>query len=92
MLFSEIYGSYYSAVAQILSKAVDGSLTGKELSAVVQETAFGESILTIPTALKEERWALLDQNYQTFIQHSPVMPLTASETAICTFCATSGMA
>lgn len=79
MLFSEVYGSYYSAVAQILSKAVDGSLTGKELSAVVQETAFGESILTIPASLKEERWPLLDQNYQTFIQHSPVMPLTALE-------------
>ena len=26
MLFSEIYGSYYTAVAQILSRAVEGSL------------------------------------------------------------------
>ena len=47
MLFSEIYGSYYTAVAQILSRAVDGSLTGKELTGIVQDTAFGA--IHIPT-------------------------------------------
>jgi len=79
MLFSEIYGSYYSAVAQILSRAVDGTLTGKEISAIVQETAFGESLLTIPAALKEERWMFLDQDYKTCIRHHPASPLTTLE-------------
>ena len=77
MLFSEIYGSYYTAVAQILSRAVEGSLTGKELTVIVQETAFGESLLTIPSALKEERWPFLDLNLNTPVQHEPAMPLSA---------------
>ena len=77
MLFSEIYGSYYTAVAQILSRAVEGSLTGKELTVIVQETAFGESLLTIPSALKEERWPFLDLNLNTPVQHDPAMPLSA---------------
>ena len=76
MLFSEIYGSYYTAVAQILSRAVEGSLTGKELTVIVQETAFGESLLTIPSALKEERWPFLDLNLNTPVQHEPAMPLS----------------
>lgn len=76
MLFSEIYGSYFTAVSRILDKAVEGGLTGKELSAIVQETAFGESLLTIPSSLKEEKWPFLDGNYQTCIRHEPTMPLT----------------
>ncbi len=76
MLFSEIYGSYFSAVARILERAVEGTLDGKALYAVVRETAFGESLLTIPAAIAEERWPLLDRDYGTPIRHSPTMPLT----------------
>ena len=76
MLFSEIYGSYYTAVAQILSRAVDGSLTGKELTGIVQDTAFGESLLTIPTALKDEKWPFLDRSLETPVRHKPTMPLS----------------
>ncbi len=76
MLFSEIYGSYFNAVAYILGRAVDGNLTGRELNAIVRETAFGESLLTIPSAIAEERWPVLDRNYRTPIRHRPTMPLT----------------
>ncbi len=76
MLFSEIYGSYFTAVASVLARAVDGSLTGKELSSIVQETAFGESLLTIPSALAEEKWPLIDRDYHTPIRNKPTMPLT----------------
>ena len=48
MLFSEIYGNYFTALARILAKAVEGNLTGKEMNAIIQNTAFGESLLTIP--------------------------------------------
>ena len=77
MLFSEIYGSYFSAVAYILGRAVDGTLTGRDLNAIVLETAFGESLLTIPAAIAEERWPLLDRELRTPIRHRPTMPLTA---------------
>lgn len=76
MLFSEVYGSYFNAVAYILDRAASGTLTGAELSAIVQETAFGESLLTIPSAIREERWPLIDRNLQTPIQNRPTMPLT----------------
>ena len=76
MLFSEIYGSYFNAVAYILDRAVSGTLTDGELSSIVQETAFGESLLTIPSAITEERWPLIDRSLQTPIQNIPTMPLT----------------
>lgn len=76
MLFSEIYGSYFNAVASILERAVAGTLTGRELNAIVQEAAFGESLLTIPAAIAEEQWPLLDREYHTPIRHRPTMPLT----------------
>ena len=76
MLFSEIYGNYFTALARILAKAVDGNLTGKEMNAIIQNTAFGESLLTIPSALDEERWPFLDGRYHTYIRREPTMPLT----------------
>ena len=76
MLFSEIYGNYFTALARILAKAVDGNLTVKEMNAIIQNTAFGESLLTIPSALDEERWPFLDGRYHTYIRREPTMPLT----------------
>ena len=65
MLFHEIYGSYYQTAAAILSQAVRGSLTGKELNALVREHAFGESLLSIPDGLKGEKWRLLHKDLTT---------------------------
>lgn len=76
MLFSEIYGSYYQAVARILSKAVAGTLDGKALGQIVQETAFEESLLTIPQALTSGQWPLLMPDYSTPLLREPAMPLT----------------
>ena len=44
MLFSEIYSSYYNAVAKILEMAVEQTLTGKRLNDAVMEQAFEESL------------------------------------------------
>lgn len=76
MLFSEIYGSYYQTVAKILSRAVEGTLDGKDLYGIVRETAFAESLLTIPQALTSGRWPLLDPDYSTLLSQRPAMPLT----------------
>ena len=79
MLFHEIYGSYYHTVASILKEAVRGDLTGKSLSTLVQEQAFGESLLTIPDGLKGGKWRLLYQDYSTPLEEEPGMPLTVLE-------------
>lgn len=76
MLFSEIYGKYYQAVAAILREAVDSSLTQKRLNEIVQNIGFGESILTIPDALLSGQWPLLHPNLKTQLDAPPEMPLT----------------
>ena len=43
MLFHEIYGCYYNAVAEILHQAVNGELTEKGMQKIVTEKAFSES-------------------------------------------------
>ena len=79
MLFHEIYGTYYQVVSAILSEAVDRTLTRKRLNDLVQELAFGESNLTIPAKLQQEKWQLLRKDYTTPIQRTPSMPLTLLE-------------
>ncbi len=78
-LFHEIYGSYYRVVASILAKAVNGNLTDAQLSDIVREQAFAESVLTIPAALQSETWPLLTADRKTPLHGAPDMPLTTLE-------------
>ena len=59
MIFSELYSAYYNTVAGVLRTAVQRPIDKKELRAIVEENAFGESVLNIEPALTEERWQLL---------------------------------
>ena len=79
MLFHEIYSSYYRTAASILSEAVRGNLTGTALNSLVQEYAFGESLLTIPDGLKGEKWRLLHKDFSTPLEEESTMPLTTLE-------------
>lgn len=79
MLFHEIYSSYYLTTAAILKEAVQGTLTGSRLNALVMQHAFGESILTIPDGLKEGKWRLLRKDFSTPLRGEPSMPLTLLE-------------
>ena len=79
MIFSELYGSYYKAVSAILGKAIDGTLTDRELTRTVLENAFGESLITIPAKLKDGSWPLLTEDYRTPLNHKPHTPLTKLE-------------
>ena len=53
MLFSEIYGNYYNAVAAVLRRAAEGNLTGKALRKTVQEEAYVVSINGTTTGIEE---------------------------------------
>lgn len=79
MIFSEVYGSYFKAVSAILAKAVDGNLTRQELTRTVLETAFGESLITIPLKLTDGSWPLLAKDFSTPLRHAPHAPLTRLE-------------
>ena len=77
MLFNEVYGSYYNAVAAVLTEAVRGGLTAAVLDNIVRRKAFAESALTIPDALTGGTWPLLRSDLSTPLRHAPTMPLTA---------------
>ena len=79
MLFHEIYGCYYRAVAKMLKLAIEGGLTEKKMYEIVAETAFEESSLIMIPALKKQEWQLLDENLHTPLKHTPDMPLTILE-------------
>lgn len=76
MIFSELYSVYYNTVAEILKAAIDHPLGKNELRRIVEERAFGESILNIEPSLTEGRWQLLKRDGTTPIQSMPSMPLT----------------
>ena len=52
MLFSEYYGAYFACVAEILSEAVEGTLTKEKISEIAAKQGLGESVLTIPANLR----------------------------------------
>ena len=79
MLFSEVYGNYFRAVALVLDTALTGELSGKDLQEIVRRTAFGESVLTIPAALTDGSWPLLTKDMTTPLRHAPKTPLTTLE-------------
>ncbi|MBQ3482046.1 MAG: WYL domain-containing protein [Oscillospiraceae bacterium] len=79
MIFSEVYGSYFKAVSAILAKAVEGTLTEKELTRTVLANAFGESLITIPAKLTDGSWPLLTEGFGTPLRHAPHAPLTTLE-------------
>lgn len=79
MIFSELYGVYYNTVAKVLKAAVARPLRKEELRTIIEQNAFGESILNIEPALNGERWQLLRPDGTTPIRHIPTMPLTLLE-------------
>lgn len=76
MIFSELYGAYYNAVAKIIAAALDHPLQKNELRTIIEENAFGESVLNIEPAILEGRWQVVKADGSTVIHHIPSMPLT----------------
>lgn len=65
MIFHEVYSAYYNALAEILSKIIDGETNEKELEKVVWQKAFGESVLSIFPSLKSQKWQLVHGDMST---------------------------
>ncbi|MBQ6823179.1 MAG: WYL domain-containing protein, partial [Clostridia bacterium] len=76
MIFNELYSAYYNTVAKILSAVLAGKAEEKELQRIVAEHAFGESVLTVLPALKNEKWQLVHGDGTTPLRYPPTMPLT----------------
>ena len=79
MIFHEIYGAYYEAVSQIIRAALRGGLDRDLMLRIVRETAFQESVLTVPEALESGRWPFLGPDYTSRLRHPPARPLTLLE-------------
>ena len=81
MIFSEIYGSYYKAMTEILKIAVSGggSAALKDIRPVIDKYAFAESLLAIQPAIAEERWQVIRPDGKTAISKDPTRPLTLLE-------------
>ena len=86
MLFNEVYGSYYKVIAAILTESVSGELTDKRISEIIREKAFGESVLTIPTSLRDGSWPLLTRENATPLEHTPSMSTTSAPIRISRKC------
>ncbi len=79
-IFSEIYGSYYKAVAEILKAALaGGGASRQELRPIIEKHAFSESLLEIEPAIAEERWQVIRADGVTAISHPPTVPLSELE-------------
>lgn len=79
MIFSELYSAYYHAVAGILRAAVNHPLRKNEIRGIVEENAFGESILNIEPSLSEGKWQLIRPHGTTPIQNERTMPMTLTQ-------------
>lgn len=76
MIFSELYGAYYNAVAAILREVIAHPVNSENLGKIIQKYAFSESIWAISDAIKEERWQFIKPDGTTPITNEPTMPLT----------------
>ena len=70
MIFSELYSAYYNTIAAIISRIIEGEHSEKELQKIVTERAFGESLLNIMPALKNEKWQLVHEDMTTPLKKS----------------------
>ena len=76
MLFSEYYGAYFACVAEILTEAVEGTLTREKITEIAGKQGLGESVLTIPASLRNGNWPLITTDCKTPVRHIPAHPVT----------------
>lgn len=78
MIFSELYGSYYKAIAEIIKSCIseDKTASFSDIRPIIEEHAFSESIVAIDSAISEERWQVIKKDGSTAITHAPSTPLT----------------
>lgn len=83
-LFSEIYSSYYRAVAEVLRQAQDRHLSGGEIQKILSDNTFAESALTIFPKLQTGSWPLLrktEDGYRAACSPPALHPLSTLQQA-----------
>lgn len=78
MIFSEFYGSYYKAIAEIIKAALQKGQTPSfaDMQQIIKKYAFSESPMAIESAIRGQRWQIIREDGKTAISHVPTMPLT----------------
>lgn len=79
MIFSELYSTYYQTVVAILKAATDHPVEQKEMRHIIENHAFGESVLHIMPAIQQQRWQLILPDGRTPLRKEPTTPLTLLE-------------
>lgn len=76
MIFNEIYGCYYNAVAKILENAIKEPISKEKMREIVEKHAFSESFFEISSKINSQEYQLLSKNGTTPIKNKISMPLT----------------
>ena len=76
MIFNEIYGCYYNAVACILENAIKEKISKEKMREIVEKHAFSESFFEISSKISKQEYQLLNKDGSTPIKNKPSMPLT----------------
>lgn len=76
MIFNELYGCYYNAVAKILEKAIEAPINKNQMREIIEKHAFNESFFEISSKLQAQEYRLLNKDGTTPIKNKPTMPLT----------------
>ncbi len=79
MIFSELYSAYYNAVARIIGAIINGEHDEKRFRAIIEEHAFGESVLSIMPSLKNGKWQLVRPDMTSPIRNLPRLPISELE-------------
>lgn len=76
MLYHEIYGCYFKAVEKMISLAIKGELTEKQMKQICDTYTFSESFLEIIPSIKNQSWQLITSDLKTPIENIPSTPIT----------------
>ena len=81
MVFSEIYGSYYRAMAGLIRASLSGggNLSPGDMRRIIREHAFAESSPAMEAAIVSEDWQVVRKDGATAVEHEPSVPLSLLE-------------
>lgn len=79
MMFSEIYGTYYRTVSEIIKKALTDGIERRDINDIISEYAFSESYIKIEKSLRSGEWPFLKPDGTTVIRNIPSFPMSELE-------------
>lgn len=80
MIFHEVYGKYYYAVAKVLDQAREKPLTYEDIQKIIREQVFEEGVISIADEISYGKsWSLLNEQGKSIMQKETHMPVTLLE-------------